>query len=237
MLELLWGRVSGCRLSGGREAYNVELLKLNSKDFGVAQNRQRVYIVGCRRDVATGLCCSPVRSLPTPPIRNFFDEDDPAIDDAAKREKLPKQITARTNILAAHSRLKAAKVNPRSVDMVVDIGSGRGLNMMCGLCPTITRSRGGNGGFWVTSLGRRLSSTELLRLQGVQPEWLHWRGIPLRSVGEMAGNAMTVPVLAAVLREALKCTGLAPRSSPPGLLATSTIAPASPFELAAASAR
>ena len=53
-------------------------------------------------------------------------------------------------------------------DVVVDVASGQGLNMMVDMCPTITRSRGQGRVFFLTLVGKRLSTDELARLQGLE---------------------------------------------------------------------
>jgi len=50
----------------------------------------------------------------------------------------------------------------------------------------------------------RVTVEELLRLQGIEPEWLNSDRLSPSQLGHMAGNAMTAPVLAAVLRAALQ---------------------------------
>ena len=54
-----------------------------------------------------------------------------------------------------------------------------------------------------TSQGR-VTVDELLRLQGIEPDWLCSSRLSPSQLGHMGGNAMTAPVLAAVLQEGLK---------------------------------
>ena len=115
----------------------------------------------------------------------------------------------RKSLEQACNAMKTVGLDPLITDMVVDINSGQGLNMMHNVCPTITRARGQSGGFFLTSVSRPLSRFELCRLQGFEPEKFYWPGIPMTGVSALAGNAMTIPVLAVVLREALLTTGLA----------------------------
>jgi hypothetical protein len=67
----------------------------------------------------------------------------------------------RKNLTAAHTTLSAAGVKPRLADVVVDLASGQGLNMMHDLCPTITRTRGYGLSYFLTSATRRLTAFEL----------------------------------------------------------------------------
>jgi DNA-cytosine methyltransferase len=199
------------RLSTGQLAYSIDFAVLNSKNYGVPQNRERVYIVGRRHDKITaqpdalqfGLSkCTP------PPIRRFLKLEAIGTRGDDIRQSASTSVMKK-NLDAAHLALTESGLQPHLTDMVVDIGSGQGLNMMHNMCPTITRTRGQNRSYYLTSIKRRLSAFELCRLQGVEPCACNWHGIPPSAIGSLAGNAMTVPVLAHVIRAALLTTGLA----------------------------
>ena len=199
------------RLSTGQLAYSIDFKVLNSKNYGVPQNRERVYIVGRRFDKITaqphalqfGLSnCAP------PPIRRFLKLEAVGTRGDDIRQSASTAVMKK-NLDAAHLALTESGLQPHLADMVVDLGSGQGLNMMHNLCPTITRTRGQNRSYYLTSIKRRLSAFELCRLQGVEPFACNWHGIPHSAIGSLAGNAMTVPVLAHVIRAALLTTGLA----------------------------
>jgi len=113
------------------------------------------------------------------------------------------------NINAAVSAAMAAGLDPLSVDIVVDIGcSPSRANMMHNLCPAITKTRAAGRDFWLMSAARRLTIRELLRLQGFSEQDLYLDGLSESKVGEMVGNAMSVPVLSAVLQEGLSVCGM-----------------------------
>lgn len=54
----------------------------------------------------------------------------------------------------------------------------------------------------------RLLPRHLLALQGLKREWLRTGGMSPHKLGRCAGNAMTAPVLAAVVCNALQCCNL-----------------------------
>ena len=187
--------------------YNITFKVLKSKHLGLAQNRERVYIVGCRKSVSTRAFKFP-RPLPTPSLSSFLDKH------ALMESDRPLSKTNKRNIMQAEAELREAGVQPSSVDVVVDIGSGtKRVNYMHDLCPTITKTRCSSRDFYITSQRRRLSMGEFLRLQGFVKEDFNFGDVREREVGEMVGNAMSLPVLAAVLKEGLLVCGLAELST------------------------
>ena len=161
--------------------------------FGLPQSRERLYIVGVRRGYCPGgpplkVPAGTALAITLPKITDFLGNPSPV---PRRSRCLPTQITAKKNLLLAQSNLRKSGIAPSATDAVVDLGSGRGLNMRINVCPTITRCRGGARDFWVTSLGRRLSAWELLRLQGALLDDLDFSCVSEREVGLMAGNAMS----------------------------------------------
>ena len=70
-------------------------------------------------------------------------------------------------------------------------------------------SRGGGGGFWVSTRGRRMTLTELGRIMGYKDhEMENW---PVQrskvAIGRMLGNAVPVPMIQGVLKSALATLG------------------------------
>ena len=194
------------KMDDGSKAYHVYYRLINSKDYGVPQFRSRVYIVGCRADVQTRSFRFPL-PVPMRKIENVLMDDA-----AAPRAKLT--ATNRKNIVAAEKAiLLREKLDPRDVHAVVDAGSGR-LNKekpyMLSMCPTITRSRASAGDYWATWLNRKLNNDDMLRLQGVLPGEVDFGTLSRRQVGALIGNAMTLPVLQAILLEGLRVVGLIP---------------------------
>ena len=92
--------------------------------------------------------------------------------------------------------------------MVADVFGSR-PGYMVNRIPTITRTRGSQGGFLITRARRFTTAKELLALQGFPVDMLNLDGIPARQQGMLAGNAITVHVLARILARALPAVGLA----------------------------
>ena len=192
-------------------AYAIDYAILNSKNFGVPQTRERLYIVGRRVDhikVHGNLNLFAAAVAKPPALREFLGVK-PAVDRTSS--PFPNKSLAAKNLQLAMLKLKSEGLNAAdsNVDAVVDLASGRGVNVMNGICPTITRARGSCQGFYLTSIARRLSVQELCKLQGLDPATVNFEDVPESAIGALAGNAMTIPVLAAVIREALISTDLA----------------------------
>lgn len=189
--------------------YSVAWKVLNSKDFGVPQNRPRIYIVGCRCDrVRRQFVFPESNATPPPPIMEFLGIK--RMDKARCQSMIDRDLrcmgqTASGNLRWALQHLDSDVSN---ADVVVDLGTGQSRNMMDNLCPTITRTRAGSRDFYLVSAARRLTTQELWRLQGMSMSDFDVQDIPEAAKGHLAGNAMTIPVLAAVLRSALLSVGL-----------------------------
>ena len=192
-------------------AYAIDYAILNSKNFGVPQTRERLYIVGRRVDhiKVHGYLNLVAAAVAKPPALREFLGVKPAVDRTSS--PFPNKSLAANNLQLAMLKLKSEGLNAAdsNVDAVVDLASGRGVNVMNGICPTITRARGSCQGFYLTSIARRLSVQELCKLQGLDPATVNFEDVPESAIGALAGNAMTIPVLAAVIREALISTDLA----------------------------
>ena len=183
--------------------FSVKWWRLNSKDFGVAQHRPRVYIVGVRTSLLRAKLAKP---LPTQcvPLRHFLI---PGLRGTNLRSLTTKQ---RANLQEYMRRLKAkrqdANLKGTFAAFRVDRRADGGFRQERSddLVPTLTTS---NRGLWVMALGeglgrpsvhRLLHANERAALQGFD----RWRELPRQSTSAaifVLGNAMTVPVVACVL--------------------------------------
>ena len=89
---------------------------------------------------------------------------------------------------AAMADIRKRGLDPYSENFVIDIDSGRFENSKTwkqGLSKTLTRSRGGSGGPWLSKRARRTSLQELARFQGLNLEAWKLDGISDCQVGKM----------------------------------------------------
>jgi len=195
----------------GGGAYDVSWRILHTDHYGVPQHRERVYIVGIKKDTAKG---NPPFSWPTPvspkPLASLLKDDAKGAlqREIAFRARASPGTLKKLNMLLRKTR--ADGENPRSTlhPYVFDLDASK-PHAMKDRCPCITRARGGSG-FYLPSRGRRMTLAERLRLQALPMDYLkHRHGITDRQLGMMIGNAISGNVLAHLLMQLLPACGLA----------------------------
>ena len=187
--------------------YVVHVKKLNSKDFGVPQSRERVYVVGVRQDSEMHPFTWPQKQA-TPPVTSIL-EPKRATDLAGR---LPSGERSRDLCKAAYKKVcKTKTVDPRVTPVMVDIDCSEkfathGIN----IARTLTKTRGQNGGPWVSTRGRRVTLHEMMRLQGFAKKDIPQAELNLsdHQIGGMVGNAVSVHTMGAILSEGLHSAGL-----------------------------
>lgn len=211
-----------------KDDYIVNWKVLRSSDFGLPQARRRWYLVARLKRAASGRDFKmPTKSgKQCPPLSKFLR----AVGGPAASPLLSK--TARRNYRAALAKHSLTPETAQKVDLVIDLAASRSRqSSMLGKAPTITASRASTRSYFLTSAQRRALSCcgnapvqtnnnngparpgcfdvhELMALQGFQPSWLRTSCVTDAALGKMVGNAMSPPVMAAVLAAALPACGL-----------------------------
>lgn len=190
----------------GGQAYDVSYRLLNSEDHGRPQHRKRLFILGLLK-VAQHPGCK--FAWPAPARRRTLKSCLKGLAVACRSRAWPR-LTGHGRKMLAQVRAKAAKAGlDINTDLVVADVYGSRPHYMVNRMPTITRTRGAQGGFLITRARRFTTAAELLALQGFPVHALDLRGIPERQQGMLAGNAITVHVLARILARALPAVKLA----------------------------
>ena len=169
--------------------YGVEWQVLNSKDYGVPQNRERVFIVGSFENNISDDFFSFTYSNTIP---NITDIIKPAVDekfyyrsDKYMYKDLIKDITSKDTFY--QWRRVYVRENKNNI------------------CPTLTANMGTGGHnvpLILTNDGvRKLSPTEVERLQGFPDEWTG--GLSDTQRYKTLGNAVTTTVVKAVMERLL----------------------------------
>ena len=193
--------------------YQVHMGVLDSSKYQVAQVRKRLFIVAIKKD-------SFRRAFKWPKARGsktLQDILDPKVaNDLPGR--LPKNKRKRSLVKNAFKAVWGEGIDPRVTPVAIDVGctaawASKGVN----ICKTILRGRAAAFGYWVSSRGRPLSITELMKALGIKPsELAGWENTISRSqMGAMLGNFVPVPLIGSVLQSAMYAAGLLASNNDP----------------------
>ena len=187
--------------------YTVNYKVLDSRDYGLPQDRRRVFVVAIRTDAIKHAFNWPQATKPCPSINAILDPWKPT-DKAGRLPTIERQMDL---CKTAYKECFDCGRDPRSTPILVDIdASPKFATYGIDEAKTITRSRGGDGGPWISTRGRRTTPTELIKLQGFQLIDVPWTTLKIsqRQVGQLIGNAVSVNTMGAILEEALWSSGL-----------------------------
>lgn len=154
------------------KSYNIQYKVLNSKDYGIPQNRERLFIVGC---------LSGDYEFPEPvkmkPLIDFINPD------ITLKQKQDKTVVYNLN-----------KFKHKIKEGLTVVSTGQFGNVMNELCPTLmTGIR-----IYILQHERYLTAREHLKLQGFPDDFK--QVVSDSQMYRQAGNSMTVDVLAALLK-------------------------------------
>lgn len=170
--------------------YNI----LNTKNYGIPQNRPRIYIVGINKKY---ILKDKKLNFPPPTIDLKLNVDD-------LMDILPKDKHIEYSKITPHMKeiLKNKKVSSRK-NWIVNINSSlpEFSTKMENISPCLLA---GNSAFYVSSKKRRLTEKEALRLQGFSDMLKIPSDISKSQIYKQAGNTMSVNVLIFIFREIFK---------------------------------
>jgi len=162
-------------------AYNVSFDILNTKDYGIPQNRERIFIIGIRKDIEREPYSTPEK-LPLVPLDNFII--DKTIHINTKNYK---------NIIA-----KLEKIN-NSNDYIFP--NSNYVNPSKFICPTLSTRC---DMFFHSTYKRYLTTKECLSLQGFSINFN--QVISNTQIFKQIGNSMSVNVLKALFQKIFNIT-------------------------------
>ena len=179
------------------------IVHLSFKDHGVPQNRPRVYFVGILRIFDQGTFQFPA-AIPLPGIARFLDK---RLRRPSYVELPPEsQAVARANVSRWLQEIEEGGSDPFFDPWIIDCdGSASYSRASYGVSPCLTRSRCCYG-HWVSNLGRRLNTGEILRLQGFDVTLP--TAVPDRQLRMLLGNSMSLNVICRIFCYLLPAAGL-----------------------------
>lgn len=176
-----------------QSGYRVQNRVLNASGFGVAQSRERSFIVGVRLDIATDDILGyvfPTEQEPTAVVEDILEANVPhtiADDQFVMHSELP---TERCTTLAEVGLMKTVGTQEVLDAQGYRLYSPKGLG--CTLLSTAGGRASGTGVYLVDGHARGLTLREASRMQGM-PEWASHHAMPTHAL-KHAGNAVAVPL-------------------------------------------
>jgi len=191
------GRTFGVILTTLDElGYDVQWEVLNSKNFGVPQNRERVFIVG------------HLRGTPRPevfPITREVTRDNQARHD----EQSGSQKFIKTRHLSQNGTLISNMITLQASEVphLIDNSYPNRVRVFEGIAPTVRDYGSGGNKMPIVGGVRRLTPIECERLQGFPDNWTQY-GADSKLISntqryKMCGNAVTTNVVTAVIERLL----------------------------------
>lgn len=198
--------------------YNVYWKVLNTEDYAIPQHRERLYIVGIRRDTQVHHFKWPENFKEKVSLEQLLGNggasgkrDLSQMTHDADGQALSN--TVRKNLLQFQNYLDRNPAKQHR-DFIVDTGGSK-ATWMEDKCPCLTASRcKGKHGYWWHQGQRFLKPRDFLLLQGVWPgaykpgDVAELQNFPQSVLGNMTGNAMSVCVLRRLVRSIFLARGI-----------------------------
>ena len=172
--------------------YNVEWQVLNSKNFGVPQNRERVFVIGHLRETS---------SRQIFPLKKNGEETDKLQRHSTNTLTARYEKAQATGSYIVESKLNAQKENQPVVIALRNLNRNGRLQHSDGYSAAVQTS-GNEEGIREGSSIRRLTPTECERLQGFPDGWTE--GVSDTQRYKQLGNAVTVNVIEAIARRLIR---------------------------------
>jgi DNA (cytosine-5)-methyltransferase 1 len=166
--------------------YHATYKVLNALDFGLPQKRERIFIVGFRNPCFFNW---PVGKIPMNPLSNILEKDVPEeffASDHIRKKRLEKQKQTHEPTIWHENKSGNISAYPFS----------------CAL------RAGASYNYLLVNGERRLTSREMLRLQGFPEEFKIT--CSYTQTRKQAGNSLPVPVAQAVIKNTIEASGCLP---------------------------
>jgi DNA (cytosine-5)-methyltransferase 1 len=177
----------------GDGCYMVQSKVLNTRDHGLPQNRERVYIVLQHRFKTKVIAFKWPEPIPCPPLEHFLDGPKPELEHLEG----PASKHAKKAWEANLAKLRSKGIEPEKHTYLFDTGISTkfAVNPMLGRCPCLMAS---SHQYWISNYDRPLNLHEQMRIQGFDPKQLK-QAVSTTQLRKQLGNAMSVNVVERLL--------------------------------------
>jgi len=181
------------------KGYNIYHQILNTQDYGIRQNRERVFIIGIKKNHQINKFKFP---LP-------LDSHITTVSDYLEKSKKIKNynLFQLTNhkIDLLDGLLETGKIDSLKNNWFVNlnVSSISRCNAMENVVPCLLAGEGSNCVYFLTSIGRKLTPREYLRFQGFPDQFKQC--VTDSKMYKQVGNSMSVNVLCFIFSEIFKC--------------------------------
>jgi len=175
--------------------YTVDYMLLNSMDYGLPQNRERIFIVGIRKSISKKALEMPKKHK----LKLFMDDIIDKCSDYPKPDRY--KLTTRENKIVTRLRnyYGDIDININNTPVIIDVGaSDKFVSHRVNMSPTLKATR---SDYYISNLKRKLSICEALSLQGFPKSFKVV--VSDTAIYKQIGNSISVNVLYYLLKEIL----------------------------------
>jgi len=165
--------------------YNIYWKLYNTKDYGIPQNRERIYIIGIKKKYDHNF------KYPEPIKLEVFVKD--ILIKGPVDNKFGYLTEHKTNLL--QNLIKSNKIDTFKKDWSVNlnVSNYKRCGQMLKICPCLLAGNGGDCIYYLTSIKRRYTPREYLNLQGFNTTFKQC--VSNSKMYKQVGNSMSVNVL------------------------------------------
>ena len=176
--------------------YNIYYKSLNTKDYGIPQSRERIFIIGIDKTCDKGFKFPKKIQLDitVEDILETYDNIDP------KFAHLTQHKTQLLNDLQEHNKVVDLDKN-WSINL--NVSSYKKCTPMLDICPGLLAGNGGDCIFYLSSIGRRYTPREYLNLQGFSE---FNQDVSNCKLYKQVGNSISVNILAFLFKSIILTT-------------------------------
>ena len=174
--------------------YNIYYDIYNTMNYGIPQHRERIYIIGIKTNYKSAYEV-PQHIKLTTRIEDILEKK---VTDPYYKELTPHKIDILNDLL--DNGVIDSFDNNWLVNL--NLSSYKRTGAKLDICPCLLAGSGGNCTFFITSLGRKLTPLEYLRLQGFPDTFI--KTSSRSKLYKQAGNSMSVNVLCFIFKSIFK---------------------------------